>query len=118
LLRRYGRDRPATGFAVDLDSLESTLFAAGAAIVAPPAPHGCLVVCLQGTSSAGKAAANAETVRLRARGNWAFLDGAIDRSHAEDLARRRGVAELMVFGAQADPIRLILSGDVWIGAVR
>lgn len=97
LLARYGVDRPATGFAIDLDALERALVHAEVEVAGASRPAGRLVaVHPDCDDSETRAAAIAEARSARSRGLRSWVEVGLDLEQAQ-LAADRGGAERLTF---------------------
>ncbi|MBK6916523.1 MAG: ATP phosphoribosyltransferase regulatory subunit [Deltaproteobacteria bacterium] len=89
LLSRYGSDRPATGFAIDLDALEAALAHAGVRDEHGDEGPALVLLCAPGDGDA-RLRASRRAADARGRGQIAWVEPCRDRGAAEARARREG----------------------------
>jgi len=93
LLGRYGAAAPATGFAIDLDALETALRESEARGDEDGAPIHVVAVAVGAPASARVRAAQL-AAQARARGARAWVDPDLGWEQADAHARRMGAQEL------------------------
>jgi ATP phosphoribosyltransferase regulatory subunit len=94
LMAHYDADLPASGFAIDLDALQSALAARGrlpASVASSPA-H--LVAVEDADDDDARARAGALAVRLRRRGGRVWVESGVPLSRAQALAAAGGAVQL------------------------
>lgn len=94
MLRRYGADVPATGFAVDLDAIEAALLHAGLELDGEQLPPARLVATAPGSSADLRRAAIDEVRRAHRAGRRSWIDTELDLDAARSMAERRGADRL------------------------
>lgn len=88
LLARYGSDRPATGFAIDLDALEAALAHVGVHGDDADDGHAPLVLLCRADADADRRTAARRAAQARARGQVAWVEPCRDRATAEIRVQR------------------------------
>jgi ATP phosphoribosyltransferase regulatory subunit len=97
LLARYGVHRPAVGFAIDLDLLETALAAAGVRVDARPRAPVRLVALDPRCGDVAAQALALEQARLaRSRGARSWVEPGLRRAEARAAAEQLGGRELVV----------------------
>lgn len=101
LPRRFGVPRSATGFAVDLDALESALAQPGGGLALDEAPPAHLVV-VAGSSVELRARAHAIAKQARENGRRAWVQPRLTQTRAQALAEQAGADEFTIVDEQGD----------------
>lgn len=112
MVRRYGLDLPAIGFAVDLESLEEALVAAG---VEPPGQERApaVLVALLDRDGAARAVAAREAATARRKGQRAWIESVRGLDEAQAVADEAEARRLIAIGADGALQRWQRGAKAW-----
>ncbi len=111
LMRHYDADLPASGFAIDLDALQSALAARGRLPTAAASGPAHVVIVAGSADDEARARAASVAARVRAAGARAWIEVAPDLARAQGLASANAAAALtFVDGAGTQEFRLDADG--------
>ncbi len=117
MVRRYGLDLPATGFAVDLESLEEALVAAGVELPGQERAPAVLVALLERDAGA-RAVAAREAAKARRKGHRAWIESVRGLEEAQSVADEAEARRMIAVGPEGAIERWQRGAKAWRGKSR